>query len=250
MTKIKFTYADFKIAPYTGNVKTDINNATKIGLLAGGIKLEGDIKTKDVKPYGFTAKVFEKNELETAKASTDLIEINAANIAKTGLFSEETETSQQDLSADVTKQAGLPISLLLTGTDQTNFIFKINNVKQTYVLDTDYSIITQPDGSKSLNLLTLQDGQTVNITYTAAVTIDTGKYALQNPNTQYLLVVEEKEVNTNGERLRWIFYPCVLSGKFIFDYNDKEMHMPLEYTVYADENDPEGRLGLRYEKIV
>lgn len=168
--KIKFVYADLKIAPYTGAIDTDIQNATSVGLLADGMKIEGDVNVTDIKPYGFSGKVHGKSEIESVKVTSKIIEINADSMTKTGLFTK-------------------------TGTAPNE------------------------------------------------------KYALTNPNTEYLLIIEEKEKNTNDEKLRYVFYPCIFSGKLELNYDEKNVELPIEYTVYADENDEEGKPGMYYENI-
>lgn len=163
--KIKFVYADLKIAPYTGVIETDISAATTIGLLADGMDIDGDLKTTDIKPYGFSGKIHGRTEVENVKITSTLIEINADSIARTGLF-------------------------------------------------------------------------------TKSGTAPNEQYDLANPNEEYMLIIEEKSVNANNERLQWRLYPCVFTGKLSLKYDDKEMRLPIEYTVYADENDPEGRPGV------
>lgn len=168
--KIKFVYADLKIAPYTGNITTDITNATTIGLLKDGIKINGDIQTKEIKPYAFSTKVFGRNEVDAPKITAIMIELNADSIARTGLFTK-------------------------TGTAPNE------------------------------------------------------KYILTNPNNEYVIIVEEKEVNTGDEKLGFVFYPCAFTGKLDLNYDNNNVELPVEYTVYADENSPEGLPGMYYYKV-
>lgn len=164
--KIKFVTAKLRLAEYTGVLETDLGNIADIGLLADGLKIEADIKTKDVKPYGYSAKVFGKNEIESAKITSKLIEINSDKLVETGLF---------ELNVD--------------------------------------------------------------------------KYVLKNPNKEYLIVIEETEKNTKDEKLQFIFYPCVFTGKFEMNYDEKNVELPLEYTVYADESSEDGTIGMYFKKL-
>lgn len=75
------------------------------------------------------------------------------------------------------------------------------------------------------------------------------KYVLSSPSTEKVVVIEEKEENSNGEKLRYVFYPCVFSGKLEINYDDKETEIPLEFTVYADETSENGDVGMYYETI-
>lgn len=170
MAKVKFVYADIKIAKYTENITTDITNAKSIGILEGGLKIEGDVKVTDFKPYGFSGKIFGRAEIETVKVTSKMAELNKDSIASTGLFTKTGEAGAE-------------------------------------------------------------------------------KYVLTNPNEQYLIIVEEKMKNGNDEKLRYVFYPCVFSAKLELDYNDKQLELPIEYTVYADTTDPEGKPGMYYEDI-
>lgn len=86
--------------------------------------------------------------------------------------------------------------------------------------------------------------KTVNVDSTETYTLDFS--ALQDK----MLAIEETAYNIADEKLVYYFYPVQFTGKLEIKYEaDKPTNVPLEFTVYADINDPDGNIGMKFDRI-
>lgn len=66
--------------------------------------------------------------------------------------------------------------------------------------------------------------------------------------TDKLVIVEEKKFNANDEKYTYFFYPSSFTGKVEIAYEgDKEVVIPVEFSVYADLNTEDGDIGLKID---